>query len=70
VRNKKEVNHEKNKDYVSRLFDSPSARLTEGRLYANFIGGKDSLLQIDTPASSVQGYKGERTERAAPNGKG
>jgi hypothetical protein len=31
--------------------------LTEGRLYANFIGGKDSLLQIDTPASSVRAYE-------------
>jgi ferric-dicitrate binding protein FerR (iron transport regulator) len=31
--------------------------LTAGRLYANFIGGKDSLLQIDTPASSVRAYE-------------
>ena len=31
--------------------------LTEGRLYANFRGGKDSLLQIDTPASSVRAYE-------------
>ena len=28
--------------------------LTEGRLYANFRGSKDSLLQIDTSTSSVQ----------------
>jgi hypothetical protein len=31
--------------------------LTEGRLYANFRGGKDSLLQIDTAASSVRAYE-------------
>jgi hypothetical protein len=31
--------------------------LTEGRLYANFRGGKDSVLQIDTPASSVRAYE-------------
>jgi hypothetical protein len=31
--------------------------LTEGRLYANFRGGRDSLLQIDTSTSSVRAYE-------------
>jgi hypothetical protein len=30
--------------------------LTEGRAYANFRGLKDSILQIDTPVSSVRAY--------------
>ena len=36
--------------------DSYQAYLTEGRLYANFSGGRDSLLQIDTLTSSVRAY--------------
>jgi hypothetical protein len=31
--------------------------LTEGRAYANFTGGRGSLLQIDTPLSSVRAYE-------------
>src|SRR4030043_42342 len=31
--------------------------LTEGRLYANFGGSRDSLLQIDTSTSSVRAYE-------------
>jgi hypothetical protein len=31
--------------------------LTEGRAYANFRGLKDSILQIDTPVSSVRAYE-------------
>jgi len=37
--------------------DSYQTYLTEGRLYANFRGSIDSLLQIDTPASSVRVYE-------------
>jgi hypothetical protein len=37
--------------------DSYQTYLTEGRLYANFRGGKDSLLQVDTPSSSVRTYE-------------
>ena len=37
--------------------DSYQTYLTEGRLYANFRGSKDSLLQIDTPTSSVRAYE-------------
>jgi hypothetical protein len=34
--------------------------LTEGRAYANFRGTKDSLLQVDTPVSSVRAYDRSR----------
>jgi hypothetical protein len=37
--------------------DSYQTYLTEGRLYANFGGGRDSLLQIDTSTSSVRAYE-------------
>ena len=37
--------------------DSYQTYLTEGRLYANFRGSKDSLLQIDTPTSSVRAHE-------------
>ena len=36
--------------------DSYQTYLTEGHLYVNFIGSKDSLLQVDTPTSSVRAY--------------
>jgi len=36
--------------------DSFQFYLTEGRAYANFKGSRDSLLQIDTPHSSVRAY--------------
>jgi hypothetical protein len=37
--------------------DSYQTYLTEGRLYAYFRGGRDSLLQIDTSTSSVRAYE-------------
>jgi len=37
--------------------DSYQAYLTEGRLYANFGGGTDTFLQVDTPASSVRAHE-------------
>jgi hypothetical protein len=37
--------------------DSYQTYLTEGRLYGNFRGGRDSFLQVDTPASSVRAYE-------------
>jgi hypothetical protein len=37
--------------------DSYQTYLTEGRLYANFRGSKDSLIQIETPTSSVRAYE-------------
>ncbi len=37
--------------------DSYQTYLTEGRLYAYFRGNRDSLLQIDTPTSSVRAYE-------------
>jgi len=36
--------------------DSFQFYLTEGRVYANFRGLRDNLLQIDTPLSSVRSY--------------
>ena len=36
--------------------DSSQFYLTEGRLYANFVGLKENLLQIDTQVSSVRAY--------------
>jgi hypothetical protein len=40
--------------------DSFQFYLTEGRAYANFKGSRDSLLQIDTPQSSVRAYDSAR----------
>jgi hypothetical protein len=40
--------------------DSFQFYLTEGRAYANFKGSRDSLLQIDTPQSSVRAYDSSR----------
>lgn len=37
--------------------DSYQTYLTEGRLYANFRGSRDSLLQIDTLTSSVRAHE-------------
>jgi len=37
--------------------DSYQTYLTEGRLYAYFRGGRDSLIQIDTSLSSVRAYE-------------
>jgi hypothetical protein len=37
--------------------DSYQFYLSEGRAYANFIGMKGSVLQIDTPISSVRAYE-------------
>src|SRR4030067_1989364 len=36
--------------------DSFQVYLTEGRSYANFRGLKETLLQIDTPDSSIRAY--------------
>ena len=36
--------------------DSSQFYLTEGYVYANFRGRRDSLLQIDTPLSSIRSY--------------
>jgi len=40
--------------------DSYQTYLTEGRLYANFKGSRDGLLQIDTSTSSVRAYEGSK----------
>jgi len=46
--------------------DSYQTYLTEGRLYANFQGSRDSLLQVDTPASSARAYDRAKFNVDAP----
>jgi hypothetical protein len=48
--------------------DSYQTYLTEGRLYANFGGGRDSLLQIDTATSSVRAYERSKFKVDVPEG--